>query len=78
MIKWIKFSNEKPKRSGLYFVRKYKQVEIAWFDSVLNRFLFFELDYICAIDIEIPHNLEWGRMPRYSRTKLLSGKSIRL
>lgn len=78
MFKWIKFSNEKPKKSGLYFVKCYREIEVAWFDSVINKFLFFEFDYSVAVNIGVPNNLEWARMPRYSRSKLLSDGTIRL
>lgn len=71
MFKWKQFNKNKPKRSGLYFVRLHNRIEIAFYDQTIENFLFFEEGYKSMYVLRLFDDYEWSAMPRFSRSKLL-------
>lgn len=73
MFNWKLFDECKPKRSGLYFVKVVNQIEIAYFDSRIGQFVFFDSEDYQILELcGHIHLLYWSNMPRFSCSKLLN------
>lgn len=73
-LKWNVFGKNKPKVSGFYFIKKYNEVELAYYDVTLDSFLYFEYGYeylyrLPGFNIE---SLQWAKLANIPKSKLLN------
>lgn len=71
MLKWRIFEFDKPKKSGFYFVKCGGIMEIAYYDQIIEDFIFYDGDCkLLMVNYSIAP-LKWAKMPRFSRSRLL-------
>lgn len=78
MFKWWLFEFHKPRKSGFYFVKLGGIVEIAYYDQVLEDFVFYDGDCRLLILNYSIAPLKWAKMPRFSRSQILDKGYVNL
>lgn len=71
MFKWFLFEKYKPGRNGLFLVKVGNRIEVAYYDYILEQFVYFDSDYKILVTSCYLPGLYWSRMPQYSRSQLL-------
>lgn len=62
---WKNFKEEKPKKSGLYFVKIYYEIEICYFQKRSGLLIRFEDKYnlMYISDFTPEQDISWAKMP---------------
>lgn len=68
---WKNCKETLPKSSGFYFVKTHNEVVICYYCKPIEKFVEFEYDYVCIYCWEPSEYMEWAKMPRFSKSKLL-------
>ena len=75
MSNWKNFKEKKPRKSGLYFVKKnniYNEIEIAYYYKRLEIFIRFDSDYnfMYILDFTPKQDILWAKKPLLNNRKI--------